>query len=415
MKRIALLRKVLRPQALAALAALLTLSRLASAAPLVLTPPQEQAAETLKAKGASVMQIAADSDLLSVDLGIAGKAVGDAELALVKELPKVSELDVHGTSITDAGLAAVEGLTTLTRLHLEKTAVTDAGMAHLKGLTALEYLNLYDTAVTDAGLSELDGLKSLKKLYLWQTKVTDAGADAFKKAVPTVDLNRGEELAAAPVPVPTAPSPMPPTPPPAPAPAPAPAPVVKPAEPSTSAEYKPDDEGFIRNWLLLAPIPLAQGTSGTAGVDQEQAPGEKDLKPKEGDKFKAGDKELVWKAVKATDYDVDFIEILGAQTDNSAAYLVVYIQSDAERKGISLFMGSDDQGKVYLNGKEVIKSTAPRGLDKDQDKAENLSLDAGTNVLVFKVVNEGGGWQGCLRFKDSAGQPVKDLRLKLTP
>ena len=87
-----------------------------------LTPPQQEAADKLKAKGASVMQLAADSDLLSVDLGIAGKAVGDAELALVKELPKVSELDLHGTSITDAGLANIEGLATLARLHLEKTA-----------------------------------------------------------------------------------------------------------------------------------------------------------------------------------------------------------------------------------------------------------------------------------------------------
>jgi len=357
------------------------------------------------------MQLAADSDLLTVDLGIAGKAVGDAELALVKELPKVSELDLHGTSITDAGLASIEGLTTLTRLHLEKTAVTDAGLAHLKGLTALEYLNLYDTAVTDAGVAQLDGLRSLKKLYLWQTKVTDAGATELKKAVPAVDINRGEELAAVPVPVPTAPSPAPAPPTPAPKPA-----EPKPTEPkAATADLKTDDEGFIREWLVLAPIALPEGTSGTDGIDKELVAGEKDLKPKEGDKIKVGDKELTWKTAKAADFDLDFIEFLGAQTDNSAAYAVVYIQSDAERKGLSLFMGSDDQGKVYLNGKEVVKDTAARGLDKDQDKAENLTLNAGTNVLVFKVVNEGGGWQGCLRFKDSSGQPVKDLKLKLTP
>jgi hypothetical protein len=221
-----------------------------------------------------------------------------------------------------------------------------------------------------------------------------------------VDINRGEELAAAPVPVPTGPSPAMPT----------PAPAAKPAEPKAAGgDFKPDDEGFIREWLVLAPIALPEGTSGTEGIDKELVAGEKDLKPKEGDKTKADDKELTWKTAKAADFDLDFIEFLGAQTDNSAAYAVVYIQSDAERKGLSLFMGSDDEGKVYLNGKEVIKAAAARGLDKDQDKAENLTLNAGTNVLVFKVVNEGGGWQGCLRFKDSAGQPVKDLKLKLTP
>ncbi len=404
MKNCAPVRMAFRLEVLFALAALLALARLAPAAPVVLTPPQQEAADKLKAKGASVMQLAADSDLLTVDLGIAGKAVGDAELTLVKELPKVSELDLHGTSITDAGLANIEGLTTLTRLHLEKTQVTDAGLAHLKGLTALEYLNLYDTAVTDAGLAQLQELKNLKKLYLWQTKVTDAGAAELKKAVPGVYINRGEELAAAPVPVPTGPTPAPPP------------PAVKPAEPkAAAAEFKPDDEGFIRQWLVLAPIPLPEGTSGADGIDKELVAGEKELKPKEGDKTKAGDKELTWKTAKAGDFDLDFISFLGAQTDNGAAYAVVYIESDAERKGLSLFMGSDDHGKVYLNGKEVIKSAIARGLDKDQDKADNLTLNPGTNVLVFKVVNEGGGWQGCLRFKDGSGQPVKDLTLKLTP
>lgn len=392
-------RIIVRLAFLFALGTLSALPRLVPAAAPALTPPQQEAADKLRAKGASVMQLAADSDLLSVDLGIAGKAVGDPELALVKELPKVSELDLHGTSITDAGLANIEGFATLTRLHLEKTQTSDAGLAHLKGLTALEYLNLYDTPVTDAGLAQLEGLKNLKKVYLWQTKVTDAGAAGLKKAVPSVDINRGEELAAVPIPVPSGPTPA-----------------AKPAEPKGPAgEPKPDDEGFIRDWLVLAPIPLPGGISGADAIDKELVSGEKDLKPSEGDKTKAGDKELTWKTAKARDFNLDFVSLLGGQTDNSAAYVVVYIQSDAERKGLSLFMGSDDQGKVFLNGKEVVKSTLSRGVDKDQDKAENISLNAGTNVVVFKVVNGSGGWAGCLRFKDGSGQPVKDLKLKLKP
>ena len=63
----------------------------------------------------------------------------------------------------------------------------------------------------------------------------------------------------------------------------------------------------------------------------------------------------------------------------------------------------------------MLKSATPRGADKDQDKADNVTLNAGTNVIVFKVINESGGWQGCLRFKDKSGQPVKDLKLKLAP
>ena len=41
-------------------------------------------------------------------LDAAGKQAGDEELALVKSLPKVVELDLHGTAVTDKGLEVVE-------------------------------------------------------------------------------------------------------------------------------------------------------------------------------------------------------------------------------------------------------------------------------------------------------------------
>jgi hypothetical protein len=42
-------------------------------------------------------------------------------------------------------------------------------------------------------------------------------------------------------------------------------------------------------------------------------------------------------------------------------------------------------------------------------------LKAGLNVLVFKMVNEWAGWTGSIRFTDAAGQPVKGIRVTLTP
>lgn len=167
----------------------------ALAAPIAFTPPQQESVNKISAKGGLVMQLANDSDLIVVNLSLGGKTTTDAELAEVKNLPKVAQLNLANTAITDAGLSAVSGLTELTTLHLEKTAVTDAGLANLKGLSKLEYLNLYATGITDAGLANLDGLKNLKKLYLWQTKVTDVGVAALKKSVPGVIVNRGEELA----------------------------------------------------------------------------------------------------------------------------------------------------------------------------------------------------------------------------
>jgi YHS domain-containing protein len=165
------------------------------AAPVQFSAQQQEAVNKITAKGGLVMQLANDSDLLVVNLSLAGKQTTDAELAEVKNLPKVSQLNLANTAVTDAGLANVAGLTELTSLHLEKTAVTDAGLANLKNLAKLDYLNLYGTGVTDAGLANLSGLKNLKRLYLWQSKVTDAGVASLKKAVPSVVVNRGEELA----------------------------------------------------------------------------------------------------------------------------------------------------------------------------------------------------------------------------
>src|SRR3954469_16662133 len=185
----------MKPLRTLVLALLICFSIRAAGAPIQFTPAQQEAVNKITAKGGLVMQLANDSDALVVNLSLAGKQATDAELAELKNLPKVAQLNLANTAVTDAGLASVEGLTDLTSLHLEKTAVTDAGLAHLSKLTKLEYLNLYNTAVTDAGAEKLAGLKSLKRVYLWQTKVTDAGSGSLKKAIPGVTVNRGEELA----------------------------------------------------------------------------------------------------------------------------------------------------------------------------------------------------------------------------
>jgi hypothetical protein len=76
--------------------------------------------------------------------------------------------------------------------------------------------------------------------------------------------------------------------------------------------------------------------------------------------------------------------------------------------------GLDYQAKVYLNGQEVYKYTRPRGFIA-LDRVGPVTLPKGTNVLVFKVVNEGGNWEGCVRFVDPEGNPAEGLRVRLTP
>jgi len=178
---------------------------------------------------------------------------------------------------------------------------------------------------------------------------------------------------------------------------------------------KPDGEGFIRDWLMLAPIPLTLENSGAEYIKEEQVEKESSLKPREGDKVKIKDKELAWKSVHCKDYLFDLNEILGAPRENVAGYMVAYLVCDKELADLTLLIGSNDQARIYLNGKEVFKFTETRTIEKDSDKVEKLTLNKGVNTIVFKVINEVNNWQGCLRFTDKSGKPVTDLAVKLSP
>ena len=173
-----------------------------------------------------------------------------------------------------------------------------------------------------------------------------------------------------------------------------------------------DDEGFIKEWLLLAPIPLADGEDAGAAVDKQQVKEEAKLEPKEGDKADVG-AGLVWKKSVAKDYFFDFNEFLGKETEQSVGYAVTYILSDADIKDAVLKIGSDDQCKVYLNGKEVGKVTEARSLEKDENSFDGLMLKKGINTIVFKVINEGADWSGCARFTDKDAKPLKGLKVQL--
>ena len=181
-------------------------------------------------------------------------------------------------------------------------------------------------------------------------------------------------------------------------------------------EFAPNSDGFIRDWLLLSPIQLTPDTDGSVAMDKNQIPDEGLLKPKPGDKATVGGKELTWKKVKAADYYLDLNAILKDQTEKTVGYAVCYVRAEAERTNLQLKMGSNDEGKVYLNGKVLLKSSEPRELAQDADVARNVTLNKGVNVVIFKIFNEGGSeWQGCLRFTDASGKTVTNLVIRLEP
>ena len=181
------------------------------------------------------------------------------------------------------------------------------------------------------------------------------------------------------------------------------------AAPQTSS---PDAEGFIRNWLVLAPIPI-ETESGAVEIDRGFLEGEATITPAAGDKVMVGGQELVWQAHQASDYFIDFLQSFGkARGEYVAGYAVAYVIAAEEMK-VTLALSSNDQGKAWLNGKEVFKFADTRILEKDTDRTD-VTLIRGRNVLVLKVINEVNNWQGCARFlKD--GAPLTNLQISVAP
>jgi hypothetical protein len=177
---------------------------------------------------------------------------------------------------------------------------------------------------------------------------------------------------------------------------------------------KPDAEGFIRDWLMLAPFSIAEAT-GADEIDKKQVENEPALKPKAGDKQKISGREETWKAIKSKESTIDLNATIGTPNEDVVGYLVTYVVADKEMSDVTLLIGSNDEAKVYLNGKEVIKFDQTRTVEKDSDKAEKLTLNKGVNTIVFKIINEKNDWAGCLRFKDKDGKPLTDLKVQLMP
>ena len=179
-------------------------------------------------------------------------------------------------------------------------------------------------------------------------------------------------------------------------------------------DAKPDAEGFIRDWLMLAPFSIPE-SSGADEIDKKQIDNEAALKPKAGDKQKIAGREEAWKPIKSKESTIDLNATIGTPNEDVVGYLVTYVVADKDMPDLTLLIGSNDEAKVYLNGKEVIKFDQTRTVEKDSDKAEKLTLHKGTNTIVFKIINEKNDWGGCLRFKDKDGKPVTDVKVQLMP
>jgi hypothetical protein len=175
-----------------------------------------------------------------------------------------------------------------------------------------------------------------------------------------------------------------------------------------------DSSGYVRDWVMLAPIALPEGGSLPDLLLKDQVKNEASLKPKEGDQVKIGNKELTWRNVTTPTNYFDFNVILKSQNDQAAGYMVAYIECEQDIPDVTMAVGSNDQARIYFNGVDIYAFTEARILELDGDKGR-VTLKKGINVIVFKVFNLQNSWQGAMRLTDKAGAPLTGVKIRLTP
>ncbi len=158
--------------------------------------------------------------------------------------------------------------------------------------------------------------------------------------------------------------------------------------------------GFVKDWIK------ENGGVGEAELS-DPANG-----PEEGEQIGNIDKKYAWRVVKGdknANYVIDFERAdLGWGQENVVGYMYLYVTSDADRK-VTIYGGSDDCLKIFVNGKLVHENPALRGWGPNQDVVKDVQLKKGKNGILFKVVEQGGGWAGWGRI-----DPIDGLRASTT-
>ncbi len=185
---------------------------------------------------------------------------------------------------------------------------------------------------------------------------------------------------------------------------------------ATAADFKPDNDGYIHNWLLLTPFDLDEHASEHSEdsqkgfFDKEFFPGVFKATPAEGQMVKVGSADLTWKAGQTDEAVFKF-----DPKDNSMYYAVTYVTTTEEIAGAVLSIGSDDSSCWRVNGADVLRVYAGRAVEADQDKSKEFTLVKGTNVIFASVINGGGEVGLSCRILDKSGAPVKNVVITLTP
>ncbi len=155
-----------------------------------------------------------------------------------------------------------------------------------------------------------------------------------------------------------------------------------PADPSPAAP--PDGDEWPRRWLLAGPFP-------NTGLDGAHAP-ERGIDVR--DRIRGGLRgDVSWQMavgqITATRGAV--LRLLDRFQPNTqmTAYGLIHVWSPSQTE-VRLHVGSDDGGKIWINGSEVYRKDVNRAVKPDEDVVPSVRLRFGWNRILFKVAQGNG-------------------------
>ncbi len=125
-------------------------------------------------------------------------------------------------------------------------------------------------------------------------------------------------------------------------------------------------------------------------------------------KYYGKDKLIRWQ--KPDDSKTEGMIWLGSDIDWTATYAWAIVSSPDERD-VTIRFDSDDQGIIWLNGKEVFRHDRMSGAQVDRYIVP-VTLRQGENTILLKVCNATVYTYFFMRFTDADGNPYKDLKFK---
>jgi hypothetical protein len=165
---------------------------------------------------------------------------------------------------------------------------------------------------------------------------------------------------------------------------------------------------YIQDWLVCGPFPNPRGENPDGSITRQgfdvdylaSVGGEAGCRPKPGMAVTVEGRTYTFERRRQDEPTLDFLKVFD-ETTLRVAYAYAVIDSDADQQAF-LHLGSDDGVKVWLNGDLMDEVRADRAC-REHDDIVAVRLKQGSNALLAKVDQGGGGWGLVVQVLDRQG------------